>query len=689
MKTVCPEGNTMSETESQQTMIERALSLLWKGWSVIPIGKNKKPLGEWKKYQTERATKEEVVAWFTKYPQANLAVVTGKISDIVVVDIDPRHGGSRDVFIGYETVIVETGGGGWHYYFKYKNGIQNFAGIEMGIDIRGDGGYVIVPPSVHESGTPYKWYRSPDSFEVQPLLSVVLEWIEKKGKNKQTQSKWSPDKLNGVGEGQRNESAASVAGKLLLRFKQHEWQTEAWPLLRNWNNANTPPLPEQELRQTFDSIANRERSKTTNIPLLPVVTQSDVSLEYLFQEIDKVFPGKRNLILLAMAVSVSHFIDTKTPLWLMLVGVPASGKTEVVRMLQRIEWVYFLDALTENAFVSGARNDTDDLLPLLDGKTFIIKDFTTTLSQREEVVKKIIGDLTSIYDDSYSKHSASRGTISYKAFFSFLACVTPQALNLHQRYMNQIGPRFLFYRVPSASSEEVEMSFSILWESSEMREELVRIQQLASAYITSIKGKLGTNKLEKESYETKIYLNSLAKFVAKARGTVLTRKANFLNEKNEMVEFYEPVDIQVEEPFRAMLQLRVLARSLAFVKGKTGVTQEELVLVKRVALSSMPADRSLLLSVLVSEAKAWTAKEVSEKLGISHKTAHRQLDELVSLKIISKVEQGYGLANKYLIHSDFQEMVYDGAEFSDLPPAIGGTQTPHHTGDTEQIELSL
>jgi len=104
--------------------------------------------------------------------------------------------------------------------------------------------------------------------------------------------------------------------------------------------------------------------------------------------------------------------------------------------------VFYLDSLTENAFVSGGRGDTADLLPLVNEKCLIIKDFTTTLSQREEAVRKILGDLTSIYDDSFVKHSPSRGTISYHSFFSILGCVTPQALNNHQRYVSQIGPRF-------------------------------------------------------------------------------------------------------------------------------------------------------------------------------------------------------------------------------------------------------
>ena len=105
-------------------------------WNVIPIGKDKRPLIEWKKFQKERVTLDQIKEWFTKYPTANIGIVTGKISNLLVVDIDPRHDGSDEEFKDVETVKCKTGGGGWHYYFQYIEGVQNGAGIKPGIDLR-------------------------------------------------------------------------------------------------------------------------------------------------------------------------------------------------------------------------------------------------------------------------------------------------------------------------------------------------------------------------------------------------------------------------------------------------------------------------------------------------------------------------------------------------------------------------
>jgi len=657
-------------------MLGQAFAIAQKGWSVIPVGFDKRPLIDWKKYQIEKPKDEELFEWFASrfLDKANIGVVTGKISGIAVVDVDPRHDGSNEKFKDLGTLAVKTGGGGWHYYFQYEEGLQNQAGIQPGIDIRAEGGYVVAPLSLHQSGNRYEWIGDLENTPILPLPEFIKDWI-KIGKNKGFVSNWSAEVLDGVEEGTRNGAAASLAGKLIAELKRDEWETVAWKLLLSWNLTNKPPLEESELRGVFESICQRELAKK---PQLTGTTDKNilVTLDEALESVEKVLPGKRDLTLLAMATSVSHLIDKKTPLWLMFVGVPSSAKTEVVRMVGGVEWVFFLDALTENAFVSGMR-DSKDLLPILDGKCLVVKDFTTTLSQKEETVKKILGDLTSIYDDSFTKHSPMRGTVEYHSFFSLLGCVTPQALNRHQRYMNQIGPRFLFFRVPSSSQEEVEKSFEVLWSASDNRINFKTAHEAVSGYCSGLKEKLEKAVFVRENSETRELLNNLARFISRARGMVLTRSAEFINSENEKVQFYEPVEIQVEEPFRALQQLRVLARSLAVVQGRQEVEVEDLKLVRQVALSSMPADRSLLLSVILSKDTFWTAKQVSDVIGISHKTAVRQLDELVTLKILVKYGYQNGVANEYAVESGFKSLLYVGEEFmSRLVTGGTGTETP-------------
>ena len=224
---------------------DQALSLREIGWSIIPIGSDKKPLVKWEDYQKRIASIKEVEEWFEQWPNANIGVVTGSISKLIVVDVDPRHGGTNELFKDYNTPCSQTGGGGWHYYFTSDTFITNRAGVTPGIDIRGEGGYVIAPPSHHSSGGSYQWLISPE----EATLLEFPHWIFQAKENKLDKSDWKT-LLSGVSEGERNTSAARVIGKLLSVFPSNEWDEFVVPLIRDWNNQNNPPLSEEELLET-------------------------------------------------------------------------------------------------------------------------------------------------------------------------------------------------------------------------------------------------------------------------------------------------------------------------------------------------------------------------------------------------------------------------------------------------------
>ena len=231
------------------------------GWSIIPVGTNKKPLITREKYQFVKPTAEEIIHWFEQFPDANIAVITGEISGVIVADVDPRHGGTDKDFRELNTVKAKTGGGGWHFYFSHEKGFKNKAGIKPGLDIRADGGYVILPPSIHESGGKYEWIVDPFN-GTQAALPDFVKKLANKIPQIVGDSPQEDTILNGVGEGQRNEAAAKATGMLLARLPQEKWENEAWPFLKAWNKTNRPPLPEEELRQVFDSIQERQSSKS-------------------------------------------------------------------------------------------------------------------------------------------------------------------------------------------------------------------------------------------------------------------------------------------------------------------------------------------------------------------------------------------------------------------------------------------
>jgi hypothetical protein len=115
---------------------------------------------------------EQVKTWWSMWPDANVGVATGERAGLVVLDIDPRHGG-QDSLVALETVVgplpgtltADTGGGGTHVFYGHHRNPKwptpsrgNAFGAEMpGVDVKSDGGYVVVAPSVHASGRRYAW----------------------------------------------------------------------------------------------------------------------------------------------------------------------------------------------------------------------------------------------------------------------------------------------------------------------------------------------------------------------------------------------------------------------------------------------------------------------------------------------------------------------------------------------------
>ena len=226
-----------------------------RGWSVIPIGPNKKPLIPWLEYCDRIATPAEISEWFTKYPGAQLGVITGEISGLSVIDVEA--GGDWSIYP--ETVMSQTGGGGRHLFYKYNPLVRNAARVKPLTDLRGVHGFVVVAPSVSSKG-PYTWLSSgemaPFPIHLFPDIKEDTNPFRSGPTPMQNRRDWGVI-LDGAPEGQRNETAAKVIGKILRSIHPNEWDALAWPMIEAWNQKNRPPLPSHELRMVYESIQKR------------------------------------------------------------------------------------------------------------------------------------------------------------------------------------------------------------------------------------------------------------------------------------------------------------------------------------------------------------------------------------------------------------------------------------------------
>ncbi len=223
------------------------------GLNIIPVGANKISLIKWEVYQNKRSTVEEINGWWEQWPDANIAVVTGKISGIVALDLDLKYGRTSKEFQIPLTACARSGGGGEHFFFKYptNSDIRSGSAISgLGVDIRAEGGYILLSPSVNDTGGLYEWIVP---FESKDDLAQRPAWLRKAISNDSNEKKWLSGK-DGVSEGSRNEIMASFIGKILHDLSPELWNTAGWDSVVAQNKRNTPPLIENELKSIWESI---------------------------------------------------------------------------------------------------------------------------------------------------------------------------------------------------------------------------------------------------------------------------------------------------------------------------------------------------------------------------------------------------------------------------------------------------
>ena len=138
------------------------------GWQLFPVEKHgKRPLTSngFKDATSDTAKLDE---WWLKHPGCNWGLATGNVSGLFVLDVDGAKGAAAMLaFVEQgllipDTLTVTTGreDGGWHLYFSIPSDLAipcSIGTLAEGLDVKGNGGYVVLPPSIHASGRPYSY----------------------------------------------------------------------------------------------------------------------------------------------------------------------------------------------------------------------------------------------------------------------------------------------------------------------------------------------------------------------------------------------------------------------------------------------------------------------------------------------------------------------------------------------------
>ncbi|MDZ4345727.1 MAG: DnaB-like helicase C-terminal domain-containing protein [Candidatus Binatia bacterium] len=246
--------------------MDDALKYVERGWKVLPLhwikegkcscGKDcgtpgKHPVSKLTPNGVSNATGNQQIVrdWWGIVPIANIGVATGEASNLVVLDVDPRHGGSVQDLISKhgnftKTLGVKTGSGGYHYYFRHPGFlVRNSVGaLGEGLDVRGDGGYVVAPPSVHVQGS-YAW-----AFDADDEIAAMPGWLSAKDNTRTSAPAGLPEMIK---KGVQHDTLVSIAGTVRRRGCS---ESEIYALISEVNRRCQEPGPDSNLRKIAASM---------------------------------------------------------------------------------------------------------------------------------------------------------------------------------------------------------------------------------------------------------------------------------------------------------------------------------------------------------------------------------------------------------------------------------------------------
>lgn len=354
--TTTPSPRTTSTQSCKAAQM--ATLLAEKGLSIILLlPKEKKPQGGWKQYQEKKLSSDEIRSFFNKISDANIGIVTGKISKIVIVDLDtPEAIEWAEIVLDPTTFIVQTSKG-QHWYYKHPGHLVPGAVNVMkdaapGVDIRGDGNYVVGPGSVHPSGDIYKITSGTfDDLDNLPLFPSELFSRPTTGRTQRFEEHVTISSLSlgDISEGTRNSSLTRLAGFLLGKGAIPSELTRE--ILSACNTVHAG-LPEMEVEGIFNSIrrtesAQREWQEPLPVngelpPVLPMVPEllPDSIRDWVFDVADRMkvapdFPAVAIMVIAGSIIGTSCHIQPKKEdnwtvvpnLWGAICGYPSDGKT--------------------------------------------------------------------------------------------------------------------------------------------------------------------------------------------------------------------------------------------------------------------------------------------------------------------------------------------------------------------------
>jgi len=400
-------------------------------------------------------------------------------------------------------------------------------------------------------------------------------------------------------------------------------------------------------------------------------------VEQRVQEIEKTIPEKRTpidfqtleqiigkwlliqdkgIIKVLVATVIANKLKAD-PVWLFIVTASGGTKTELIRGLNKIEDIYPISDLTPQTFLSGEKGQKNAslLLRISPETIFTYKDFTTVLTMHRDKQQAIISQLREIFDGSYRKPFGTGETKEWEGKIGFIAGVTP-VIDRHHEIYAVLGERFIQYR--PEQPDTIALAKKAMANSGG---EKVMREEIQNAFADFIAGIKIPQETILTSEDLKDRIAYLATFCVKGRSGVMRDGYS-----REIDLIPEP-----ELPTRLAKQLITLVSAFSLIGNAT--PEEDYELIYKIGMDTLPQKRRRALETLIQAADELETADVAMKIGYPTNTARRILEDLHGLGLVTRLHEGKGYADKWLI-SDYTRGLLEKAKPNSLK-IIGKVET--------------
>ena len=653
-------------------VLDAALEYARNGIPVFPCDpKTKKPLIA-TGFKAASTDEQEIRRQWGRWPDAMIGAPTGAKSGMWAIDLDKDASKNLDGIATLRQLIAQYGAlpktlmtitprGGRHLIFSWANGvdIRNSTGkIGPGIDVRGSGGYVCLPPSQRSDGAQYKW--DPDSGAVSV---PAPDWLIKLA-GKPRKSAWARTALDNECQavanakpGTRNSALNSAAFSLFQLVAGGELDGQE-VRKRLFEAAEACGLVAddgaQAAQNTIDSGARAGAAQPRSAPhpqqASPQATQAAApqaapisATPRSIKETLDVFA--RWLILkdvtsvYAMLGAIAANLLPGDPVWFGIIGPPSSAKTEILNSTSGLPYVRQAATLTAAGLLSGtpakqrATSAGGGLLYEIGSfGILVLKDFGSVLSMRSDPKAELLAALREIYDGQWIRRLGADGgrVLSWNGKLGLLFAST-NVIDAHHGVIGSMGDRFLFSRLVPEDKKQFSRALDHVGAiTKQMRTELAEAVAGLFAGRKAIPQSISGDEAEQ--------INKIIRLVVRLRGAV---------ERDRYSRVIEAI-YGAEGTARIGLTLERLLAGLDTLGVDRALAME---VIERVALDSVPPLRRRAYECLcqardlIGNFQSLSTSEVAEVLDLPTITMRRILEDLAAYSLIRRTSQGPGLTD--------------------------------------------